>query len=79
MYRFLVYCLNMDLITCNTVKARRDGLTLSQQALAGLAGVSISTIAKLEAGKFPPRLETARAISKALGASIDELWPEAGE
>jgi len=50
-------------------------MELSQEALARLADVSTSTIAKLEKGITGPRLDTARVIAGVLGVHVDDIWP----
>jgi transcriptional regulator with XRE-family HTH domain len=56
----------------------RAGLT--QQALAVAAGLSVSAVAQIEAGKTPdPRLSTLRAMAGALGVSIDEFASDGKE
>ena len=47
------------------------------EELADKAGCSPSILYQRERSKLGfPRLDTARAIARALGVSIDELWPE---
>jgi transcriptional regulator with XRE-family HTH domain len=59
------------------VRQLREAAGLSQQALAGAAGLSISVVTKLEQGKLTdPKLNTAIALAKALGVSMDRLLAE---
>jgi transcriptional regulator with XRE-family HTH domain len=47
---------------------------MTRQALATVAGLSISAIIHIEAGRIPnPRLDTLRALAKALGCTLDDL------
>lgn len=43
--------------------------------LAKVSGIQAPYITKLCSGKIDPRISTCRLISKALGCTIDELWP----
>jgi len=49
----------------------RRGLT--QRALAKLSKVSYVTIARLETGKFDPRLSTLRQLAKVLKLKVRDL------
>ena len=69
----------MDKRTYTKLQVQRKKNGLSQQALSNLANVSMSAIAKLEAGGRSPRLANARAIARALGVTVDDLWPEVDE
>jgi transcriptional regulator with XRE-family HTH domain len=47
---------------------------LTQQALAVKAGLSVSVVVHIEAGRIPdPRISTLRALAQALGCRIDDL------
>jgi transcriptional regulator with XRE-family HTH domain len=56
------------------LKVARIAHGLKQEELAELAGVTRQTIGDLESGGSP-RLRTAQALSKALGVSVDQLFP----
>ena len=59
------------------LKAARAAMGLSQQALAELCGVSRQTIVAIEKGDYNPTINLCRAICKALGKTLDELfWEE---
>ena len=59
------------------LKAARAAMGLSQQALAELCGVSRQTIVAIEKGEYNPTINLCRAICKALGKTLDELfWEE---
>lgn len=45
----------------------------SQEAVAYDAGISVSTLQRIEAGEHEPRLSTIRALAAVLGVSIAEL------
>lgn len=49
------------------IQSRREALDLSREGLAYKAGVSLSTIERLEAGKHTPRRATLAMIESALG------------
>ena len=51
------------------VRRMRLGRRLSQEALAELAGVRASTIARIEGGHRTPRPATIRQLAKALNVS----------
>ena len=56
------------------IKKYRGERGISQDKLSKLAGVTLHTITKIEAGKTSdPRVETMRRIADALKVSIDEL------
>ena len=59
------------------LKAARAGLDMSQQDLADKVGVSRQTINAIEKGDYNPTINLCRAICKALGKALDELfWDE---
>ena len=58
------------------LKAARAAMDLSQQALADRVGVSRQTIVAIEKGDYNPTINLCRAICKALGKTLDELFRE---
>ena len=56
------------------IKEYRAKLNITQEELAERVGVRRETIIFLEKGKYNPSLRLAYNISKALQASIDELF-----
>ena len=58
------------------LKAARAAMDLSQQALAERCGVSRQTINAIEKGDYNPTIRLCRAICRALGRSLDELFGE---
>jgi len=59
------------------LKAARAALDLSQQQLADMVGVSRQTMNAIEKGDYNPTINLCRAICKALGKTLDELfWEE---
>ena len=59
------------------IKRYRIKNGLSQEQLAQKAGVTYSTLAKLESGvNQNPKVKTLQQIAKALGVTIDELMKE---
>ena len=62
------------------MKAARAARNLSQQQLAELVGVSDQTINAIEKGDYKPTIRLWRAICRALGTTLDELfWTEEEE
>lgn len=53
------------------MKLRREVLSLSQQDLAEMAGVSLATVKDVERGKGNPSLSTVGKILDVLGLEID--------
>jgi len=59
------------------LKAARAGRDLSQQQLAELVGVSRQTINAIEKGEYNPTIKLCRAICRALGTTLNDLfWEE---
>lgn len=59
------------------LKAARAEKDMTQAALAEAIGVSRQTINAIEKGKYNPTINLCRAICKALGKTLDELfWEE---
>lgn len=58
------------------MKAARVAKDLSQQQLADIVGVSRQTISSIERGDYNPTIRLCRAICKALGRTLDELFWE---
>lgn len=61
----------------STVVRLRNTKGLSQQQLASAAGLSITTIWRLENDKHPPLLATLAGVAKGLGMTLPELLEEA--
>ena len=59
------------------LKAARAEKDMTQAALAEAVGVSRHTINAIEKGEYNPTINLCRAICKALGKTLDELfWEE---
>lgn len=59
------------------LKAARAEKDMTQAALAEAVGVSRQTINAIEKGEYNPTINLCRAICKALGKTLDELfWDE---
>jgi len=56
------------------VLARRGEKGLTQQEVAGLAGVNVDTVSDMESGKTSPRSATVFAIARVLELNGTELW-----
>ena len=58
------------------LKAARAALDMSQQDLADTVDVSRQTINAIDKGDYNPTIRLCRAICKALGKTLDELFWE---
>ena len=56
------------------IREYRTSLGLTQEKLAGIVGIRRETIVFLEQGKYNPSLKLAWKISRALGASIEDIY-----
>jgi transcriptional regulator with XRE-family HTH domain len=61
----------------STIVRLRTSRNMSQQRLATAAGLSITTIWRVENNKHPAKLETLAAIAGAFGIGVDTLLAEA--
>jgi DNA-binding XRE family transcriptional regulator len=61
------------------VAMHREEKGLSRAALARLASLHQTYIGLLERGERTPNLDTANAIARALGKSLEEIISEAGK
>jgi transcriptional regulator with XRE-family HTH domain len=66
---------NRDRALGKAIRQLRNARGLTQEKLAGLAGVTLGTIARLELAQADPNWPTVRAVVEAMGAS----WTEFGE
>jgi DNA-binding XRE family transcriptional regulator len=60
-------------IVGRTIRSFRLKAGYAQAKLAKAVNVDVKTISRLENGDFLPSLDTAAALSRALGRSIDEV------
>jgi putative transcriptional regulator len=58
----------------NKIKDLRTKLNITQEELAGRAGVRRETIVFLEQGKYNPSLKLAHDVALALKTTIDKLF-----
>ncbi len=58
------------------LRSLRDGRGLTQEALARAAGLSTRAVVELEGGRRRPLLETATALARALGCTVDAFLRE---
>ena len=59
------------------IKVARAEKDITQQQLAQLVGVSRQTINAIEKGEYNPTINLCRAICRALGKTLDDLfWEE---
>lgn len=59
-----------------SLRKMRESRFLTQQELAERAGLALTTVARLEAGKTVARLRTVRTLAKALGCKPVDLVRE---
>lgn len=60
-----------------SIKVARAQKDLTQKELADMVGVSRQTINSIEKGEYNPTIKLCRAICRALGKTLDELfWEE---
>lgn len=60
------------------LRLARQARGLSQQQLAGMAGVSRQAVSAVESGQSDPSLRVALALAQALGMTVDELFGPEG-
>ena len=58
------------------VRRLRNSAGLSQDALAGAAGIGRVILVRLEKGEQAPRFKTLEAIARALGVGVSDLLVE---
>jgi putative transcriptional regulator len=56
------------------VRARRQGLGITQAELARQVGVSRQTVITLETGDYAPSVFLALRVARSLSTSVEELW-----
>ena len=62
-----------------SVKSARAARDMTQKQLADAVGVSRQTIIAIEQGEYNPTIRLCRAICRALGKTLDELFWEDDE
>ena len=60
----------------NNLRALRLSAGVSVRTLERESGIDRGTIYALERQRARPRLDTARALARALGCDVDDLWPD---
>lgn len=58
------------------LKAARAALDMTQKDLAEAVGISRQTVNAIEQGEYNPSIKLCRAICRALGKTLDELFWE---
>lgn len=56
-----------------TLKLMREQEGLSLRTLAVMAGIHYTSLVRLEAGRYDPRVSTLRKIAEALGVDLQDL------
>ena len=59
-----------------SMRVARAGLDITQKQLAEAVGVSRQTINAIEQGEYNPTINLCRAICKAMGKTLDDLFWE---
>jgi DNA-binding XRE family transcriptional regulator len=59
----------------SALRVYRQALGFSQEEAASQAGITREALGALERGQAQPRVSTATALSRVLGASIEDLFP----
>jgi transcriptional regulator with XRE-family HTH domain len=60
----------------NNIRRLRELRALSQRELAALAGLSVTTVNRIETGQHKPMPRTVRKLAEALGVTPEELLTE---
>jgi putative molybdopterin biosynthesis protein len=58
----------------NTMRSRRQGLGLSQQALATRCGLTRQAVNAIEAGQYIPNTAVALRLARVLGCRVEDLF-----
>ena len=66
--------MNENIIFKNRLKVARAEKNLSQEELAGIAGVTRQTISSIETGQYCPSAKLALILAKRLGKRVEELF-----
>lgn len=59
----------------NRIKEEREAAGLTQEQLSDMAGISRPFLSTVENGSAMPTITKAAAIAKALGKTVDDLFP----
>lgn len=57
------------------LRARRTELSISQEQLAALVGMTVTSISRFETGLQAPRDAVRYAIACSLLCEVDDIWP----
>jgi len=63
-----------DNVAAKRIKAKRNELGMSQQALAHTTNVSRQTIISMEQGNYAPSVYLALRVAAALQTTVEDLW-----
>lgn len=74
--RQYIYCEKAEVSMKNNVKIARIKVSMKQDELATVTGVTRQTIGLIEKGDYNPSLNLCIAIAKALDKTLDELFWE---
>jgi putative transcriptional regulator len=58
----------------NNLRAARKAANLEQEELAALSGISQGTISRIERGSPAPSVDTALALARALGTTVEHIF-----
>ena len=59
----------------NPVRSRRRDQRITQAELAAAVGVSRQTVVSVEKGDYAPSVYLALKVARALGSTVEELFP----
>ena len=60
----------------NNLRTVRKAAGLKQEELAARSGISQGTISRIERGSHAPSVDTALALARALGTTVEHLFGE---
>lgn len=60
----------------NQIKAIRANRRMTQAELGRAAGLDSTYVSHIETGRYAPRIDTARKLTRALGCGLDDAFPD---
>ncbi|MBI4248144.1 MAG: helix-turn-helix transcriptional regulator [Elusimicrobia bacterium] len=58
------------------IRAVREGMAWTQQGLSDRSGIARANVARLEAGRYAPKIKTLKRVAQAMGLSLADLFKE---
>lgn len=65
-------------VMANRVQEVREAKGLRREDVASRAGITVQTVYTMETGRNQPRLDIAQRVARALGTTLDDLFPMDG-